>query len=138
MVTDDVHQRHTVQDVSEEGNIDRVNHVLDIVYAATVEMLYPYTKEKPLEDEIFCEHACRHEYFVITMQVPETISRTTLHLLQKLIHEYMVCKTVADWMSITNPAKAQTWGTKAKGAEREIRSCLNARMTRVRRRCHPF
>ena len=59
-------------------------------------------------------------------------------VLENLIHEYLVCKAVADWLSITNTAKAQVWEAKAEEAEGEIRINLHNRIARTRRRLHPF
>ena len=131
------HQRHMVQDVGQDGNVDRVTRVLDLAHAKVVELLYPFT-----------QHAIRHPavddrlrekpVYGIFLNVPETISQTTLNLLGKLIHEYMVCKAVADWLSITNTAKSDVWKAKSEDAVGEIRQNLCARMTRIRRRMHPF
>jgi len=38
------HAQHTLVEIGEEGNVDRVNRILAAVYSAAVEMLYPYTK----------------------------------------------------------------------------------------------
>lgn len=137
METDNLHQRHTVQDVGEEGNVDRVTRVLDLNVAKCREMLYPYVKHeihKPEQDDILKQTPV----YGMVLKVPKDFSQTTLNLLERLIHEYLVCASVADWMSITNPTKAEAWGVKAQMAERELRSCMLARISRVRRRCHPF
>ena len=129
--------RHTIQDVGEAGNVDRVTRVLNLTMSKCREMLYPYTKNG-------LRHAERddtlHEpnVYGIVLNVPRDFSQTTLDLLENLIHEYLVCEVVADWMSITNPSKAQTWRDKAEGAQREIKANLNARRNRTRRSLHPF
>ena len=131
------HQRHMVQDVGQDGNVDRVTRVLDLAHAKVVELLYPFT-----------QHAIRHPavddrlrekpVYGIFLNVPITFSQTTLNLLGKLIHELLVCRATADWLSITNPAKAQVWEAKAEDAESEILVNLHARIARTRRRLHPF
>ena len=137
MEKDNAHQRHTVQDVGEEGNVDRITRVLDLSVAQCREMLYPYIKH-PIYDPDLNDTLREKDVYGMILYVPESFSQTTLNLLKELIHEYLVCKSVADWMSITNPQKTETWIVKARDAELEIRSCLNARMTRCRRRMHPF
>lgn len=137
MDTESNHKRHMVQDVTEEGNVDRMTRVLDLTMAKCRETLYPYTKHdihRPELDDKLKEVPT----YGIVLSAPTQFSQTTLNLLGKLIHEYLVCECVADWMSITNPAKQQTWKEKAEDAISEVRACLLTRMARVRRRSHPF
>ena len=131
------HAQHTLVEIGEEGNVDRMTRVLDLTMAKCRETLYPYTKHdihRPELDDKLKEVPT----YGIVLSVPTQFSQTTLNLLGKLIHEYLVCECVADWMSITNPAKQQTWKEKAEDAISEVRSCLLTRMARVRRRSHPF
>lgn len=134
--TENTEQRHMVADVGEAGNVDRVCRILDLGVAHCEELLYPYTKRgvyRPLENE-----TREREAYCLVLSLPETFSQTTLNLLEHLIHEYLVSRAIADWMSITNPAKAETWAVKAQECEAGICGCLNARMSRTRRKCHPF
>lgn len=137
MESGNTHQRHTVQDIGDEGNVDRVIRVLDLNVAKCREMLYPFVKHEINRHEL--DNTLKEApVYGVVLKLPQGFSQTTLNLLERLIHEYLVCKSVADWMSITNPAKAQTWDVKAQEAERDIRSSLHARLSRVRRRMHPF
>jgi len=38
------HSKHQVQDIGEEGNVDRVTRMLDLALSRCREHLYPYTK----------------------------------------------------------------------------------------------
>lgn len=135
--TENNHNRHMIQDVGEHGNVDRVTRVLDLAVAKCKEALYPYTKHEI--HRFAMDNKLREpNVYGIVLSVPTQFSQTSLTLLEKLIHEYLVCTAVADWMSITNPAKEQTWKQKAEDAESEIRTNLQTRMSRVRRRLHPF
>lgn len=138
MDTDNDHVRHTVQDVGEEGNVDRVTRVLSLGIARCREALYPYTKHEIIRtalDDVLREP----DTYGIVLKLPKGFSQTTLKLLEKVIHEYLVCCVVADWMSITNPAKAQTWALKMEEMGMEMRKCLNARMGRKTRiKLNPF
>lgn len=137
METESDHNRHMVQDVGEEGNVDRVTRVLDLAIARCRELLYPYTKreiDRPALDDRLAERPT----YGIVLTVPQGFSQTSLTLLERLVHEYLVCKAVSDWLSITNPPKAQIWEAKAEEALTEIRTNLNTRIARVRRRLHPF
>lgn len=137
METGSSHNRHTVQDVGEEGNVDRVTRVLNLTVSKCKELLYPYTKND-LHNTELNDILREPDTYGIVLKVPTGFSQTTLYLLENLIHEYLVCKAVADWMSITNQAKAQTWELKAEEAENEIRINLHNRIARTRRRLHPF
>lgn len=123
--------KHTVADVGEEGNVDRVTRVLDLGVSMCREALYPYAK-KDIVQTAYDDTLQERAQYVIVMKVPTTFSQTTLTLLERLIHEYLVCRGVADWLSITNPEKAEIWLSKAADAESELRVAVNTRMTRQR------
>lgn len=137
MDTESNHNRHMVQDVGEEGNVDRVTRVLNLTVAKCRELLYPYTKNELHRTELN-DTLREPKVYGIVLSVPTDFSQTTLYLLENLIHEYLVCKAVSDWLSITNPAKAQVWEAKAEDAESEIRANLHARIARTRRQLNPF
>lgn len=137
MDTESNHNRHMVQDVGEDGNVDRITRVFDLTVAKCKELLFPYTKHNihhPVLDDKLREPGV----YGIVLQVTMNFSQTTLTLLEKLVHEYLVCEAVADWMSITNPAKMEIWKSKAEDAVSEIRMNVNTRISRTRRRMHPF
>ena len=132
------HAQHTLVEIGEEGNVDRVNRILGTVHAAAVEMLYPYTKQEPVDDEVICDCMWAPDKYQIIMQVPVSMSRTTLHFLSKLIHEFMVARVIYDWLSITHTEAARNWLDKALEAEQEINSIKNSRTGVLRRPSHPF
>lgn len=137
MDTESNHNRHMVQDVGEDGNVDRVTRVLNMTVAKCKELLYPYTKNDLHRTELN-DNLREPEVYGIVLSVPNSFSQTTLYLLEHLIHEYLVCNAVSDWLSITNPSKAQIWRDKASEALSEVRTNLHARIGRIRRRLHPF
>jgi hypothetical protein len=132
------HAQHTLVEIGEEGNVDRVNRILAAVYAAAVEMLYPYTKEEPEESEVINDRLWTPDKYPIEMSVPVTMSRTTLHLLSRLIHEFMVARVIHDWLSITHPDAAKNWLDKAMEAVDEINVIKNSRTGVLTRPAHPF
>lgn len=135
MEPDKEHARHMVADVGEEGNVDRMTRVLDLGVSMCREMLYPWAKRE-IEVTEMDDTLRERKQYVIEMSVPETMSQTTLRLVERLIHEYLVCRGVADWLSITNAEKAETWLAKAAEAESEIRTAIHSRMERTRIRQH--
>ncbi len=133
----EVHVRHTVQDVGEEGNVDRVSRVLNLAIERCRELLYPYTKEEAYITSLN-DILKKPDSYWLVLSLPKEFSQTTLYLLENLIHEYLVCMAVADWLSITNPEKAQIWETKANEAIKEAHDKLRNRTKPLRRKQHPF
>lgn len=140
IVGEDVeHVHHQVTDIAEEGNVDRVTRVLNLAHAEVVEMLYPYTKEEIADDGTSLnDKLTEPEEYVVTMQVPGDFSGTTLRLLQEMIHEYLVCRVLQDWLSITNPESAPVWEAKLEALRDKIRTSLMSRMKATRRKLKPF
>jgi hypothetical protein len=138
MPADNENTRHQVIDIGQEGNVDRVTRILDLAYAECVEFLYPYTKE-------MCENLITQgnelqetDVYVIEMAVDYDFSQTTINLISKLIHEYMVCRALGDWLRITNPANRSDWNSRAEDVKNQIRVRLHARCGKTRRRQTPF
>ena len=131
------HNRHMVQDVGQEGNVDRVTRVLDAEVAGIKELLYPYTKSAVVSEQLD-DMLRAPEVYGIVLNIPEEFSETTLSLFEKLIHEYLVCKVMEDWMSITNPQKMQIWGIKAEAALEKLRTRVNTRRGKTTRALRPF
>ena len=138
MRTDNEHAKHQVFDIAQDGNIDRVNRILDLAHAECVEMMYPYTKEPCDSEEVQDNSLSVKEQYQISMLVPDDFSKSTVSLITKLVHEYMVCRVLSDWMSITNPSSQSNWQSKLDSIEEQIRNHLNARCGRVRRAQTPF
>lgn len=158
------HDRHQVQDIGEDGNIDRVTRLLDLAHAECEEALFPYTKEdveqetemddtptyvEPTADaggtvadmEMFTDDTTASKPtgdYVIRLLVPDEYSKTTVRLIVRYIHEYMVCRVLSDWMSITNPPAAANWKAKQDEALEGMREAVNFRTGRVRRTQTPF
>lgn len=139
MDTNDVHARHQVIDIGQSGNIDRVKRVLNVAHAECVEMLYPYTKEKVLEEgKVLDNSLTASQSYIIALNLPNGFSMTTVQLLKHLIHEYLVCRVLADWMSITNPNSEANWERKFESLRSKIKTSLVSRTGKVRRKCKPF
>ncbi len=133
----DDHRRHMIQDVGEEGNVDRVTRVLDLGVKRCREKLYSFTKHDVHKPELN-DRLVETGTYGIVLNVPDGFSQTTLDYLEELIHEYLVYMVMREWLSITNPAKSEVWKAKEVEIEREIQGCLNTRTHRTRIRLHPF
>ena len=138
MQTEDVHLPHQVFDIAQEGNIDRVTRVLNLSHAECVEMLYPYTKEEIIEEYELNDILVEPEQYIIVLTLPETFSLTTVKLLEHLIHEFLICRVLADWMSITNPHSHANWEEKINRLKTKIQTTLMSRGQIRRRKSYPF
>ena len=76
MVDSDTEVRHTVQDVGEEGNVDRVTRKLGLTIAKCKELLYPYTKHN-IDRSILDDKLKNVPGYGIVMRVPPDFSQTT-------------------------------------------------------------
>jgi len=136
--TDDEHQKHQVFDIVEDGNVDRVTRVLDLAFAQCVEACYPYSKTEVCNDAYADDTLEPVDNYMLYLLVPHDMSATTINLLCKTIHELLVYKVMADWLSITKPESVATWQNKITEHEGRVSTMLNARIRRVRRTQTPF
>lgn len=138
MKEDAPHERHQVFDITEDGNVDRVTRILDLVHAQCVEALSAYTQCECEDDTSLNDDFTEADTYQIVMNVPQQFSATTAKYLEQLIHEYMVDMVLAEWLMITKPDSAANWATKAASLMEEIKKKLNARSGRVLRPLRPF
>ena len=137
--TDAEHTRHKVIDIAQDGNIDRVNRVLNLAYNECVDILYNYTK-KGIEDEetVVTDDVETPEIYEISMKVPATVSMTSINLLKDDIHEYFVYRVIEDWMSIVKPDEQETWTKKLIKSREKIGYALSRRTKPIKRKLKPF
>lgn len=139
MQAEDEHASHQVFDIGQEGNVDRVTRVLNLTHAECVEMLYPYTKEEISDEhETLDDILVAPEEYHIALTLPEGFSLSTVKLLKHLIHEYLICKVLADWMSITNPSSKANWEEKIMSIRVKIQTSLMSRKGKIKRKLKPF
>ena len=135
------HAAHQVRDICEDGNRERVLRVVDMAIAKCRERLYPYTREDAQDGTELDNAPNEKEEHIISMLLPEDFSKTTLDYLNKLLHEYICCAALADWMTIANTenkASAAAWAAKAEDAQEQVTKIINLRRCRVRRTISPI
>lgn len=141
LTPEDAHSKHQVMDICEDGNIDRVTRVMDLVFAECTELLYPFTHDDVEGEEVLDDVLRYQELYTIEMNVPTSFSKTTLNLLEKYIHEFIVYRVMFDWMSIANignPKSMENWKLKAEWLKEKITGIMNHRSKRIRRTTRPF
>lgn len=127
------HSKHQTFDIGEDGNIDRVTRVLSLAFAECVEFLYPFSKSPVAEIETRDDKLVEDLVYSLRLNVPETFSSTTVDLLAKYIHEYLVCRVLADWFGITKPEAAANWNYRVEKAKEGILDSKSIRIRKVRR-----
>lgn len=133
------HARHLTQDVGDEGNVDAATRVLNRAASECVEILYPYTKEAVGGDEMEFDDTLREpECYVMRLVVPAGFSKTTAHVLEHLVHDYLVFRALGYWLGIVNPEKGALWTARAEATVGDIRRALARRTGKVRRKLHPW
>lgn len=138
---DGQHSKHQVMDITEDGNVDRVNRTLNLAWQECVDFLYPYSKRVLDNDSSFNNAAIAPEQYGMALTMPKLISATTLEYLTGLIHEYMICRVLVDWLSITNITNSNSvsaWEAKMEQAKYKIHTIISTRRGAVRRKLHPF
>lgn len=131
------HGKHLTADIGEDGNVDEVYRLLALYHAAAREMLYPFTKREVVEEEVDDRLMTPSEY-IICMNVPKEFSRTTVHFLAQLIHNWMVFMVLAHWLGITKPDAAAGWRAKADETKDEIEEAKSSRRKVLTRKLNPF
>lgn len=98
----------------------------------------PTHEDDKAEGKTEGEANAKTQDYEIQLLVPDAYSKTTVTLLVRYIHEYMVCRVMADWMSITNPTSAPKWKEKEQEMLEAMKKAVNFRTKRVRRTQTPF
>lgn len=132
------HVAHQVKDIVESGNVDRVTRVLNLAHRECEELLYPWTKTSLADGAVLDDRLVVPDRYEIVLTVPSTFARTTVELLRDSIHEYMVCRVLQDWLSLTNTPGAAAWDEKLAGIKAKIQQSLLSRTRYVRRKLKPF
>ena len=139
MKSEDEHAKHQVFDIVQNGNVDRVTRVLNLAHSECVEMLFPYTNDEIRSDGCMLDDKfAEFESYDIILSLPQYFSMTTVRLLKDIIHEYLVCRVLADWMSITNPSSQKKWEEKLDYLKTKIKTSLMSRRGKIRRKMKPF
>ena len=130
--------RHQTIDIAEEGNIDRVTRILDLVFAEIVESLYILTKcdaeDGTIKDDTFTET----DVYTTNLNVPDDFSDISAEYLEKLIHELLVARVLGEWLAITYPTASEKWQIKASDIKDKILSTSRRTSQRARLKLHPW
>ena len=106
----DTHVLHTVTDICEEGNRDRVARVLDLAYSKASVALSPVIDSQRLH------FPSDYSKIMRTYEVPirkglRFPPQLYLKILET-VREYMVSMVIADWLGLINKSKGGYWEVK--------------------------
>lgn len=88
------HRLHQTFDICAEGNIERVNRMIDLATAEVNVMLRHYRDDVGVRDR----------------------------LVERYVHEYLVARVMYDWLSVTIPEVSDVWREKASEARSALAS----------------
>ena len=140
LATDNLHAQHQIIDVTEDGNVDRVTRMLDLIFAEIQQMLSAFSKNAVDDGDMTDDNFAETATYVMSLSVPDTMMKVTQNYLEQLIHNLMVDWAVWDWLSFTHPnmKEADIWAIKVENLKSKINAALLARNKRVRLSQHPF
>lgn len=134
----ETHATHQIQDIGEDGNVDRVTRMMDLAFAKCCMELHPWSRKDfdcgTERDDIHKERP----YYRMELLVPVDFGEPALTYLTRLAHEYIVAWVLLDWMTIADPTAAEAWGAKADLALEEMKTALVGRLGRTRKSVTPF
>ena len=132
---------YSKQEVEQETEMDNMPTVVydeEPAEGGSDGVKMPTHEEDKAEGKTEGEANAKTQDYEIQLLVPDAYSKTTVTLLVRYIHEYMVCRVMADWMSITNPTSAPKWKEKEQEMLEAMKEAVNFRTKRVRRTQTPF
>lgn len=129
--------RVQTMDIAEEGNVDRLNRVMDIAFDDVQNILFSYVATK-VENEFTGQDDTNENDYTLKLNLPAEFSQASVNSLRNYIHEYMVARVLGDWLSIVNKDVASGWLAKADSMAESIRSTAIARVFYKRRSKYPF
>lgn len=136
--SDNINAKQELKDIVQDENLDRVLRVLRLAHQECIQLLYAYTHTDIVGGEHLDDAFADPKNYIIDMKVPTTFSHTSLEYLVHLIHEYLVCSVLSDWIGITMPEYKVLWAQRLEDMTDKITATINRRSGRVRRSQSPF
>jgi hypothetical protein len=138
LAKDNTSQARKVLDIAQGENENLVSRTLSLAHRECVEMLYPYTKSEVEYNAILNDVLTPLNTYTISLSLPAEFSSTSMQLIKELIHRYMVCKVLWEWMGIVKRDSAEYWLAQMEDAKQRIKSSLMYRRGRLRKKQSPF
>ncbi|WP_321331873.1 hypothetical protein [uncultured Bacteroides sp.] len=134
----DVKDQSGVQDVNNEGNIDKVTRILNKSFNELVYGLTAFTKKDYTEDIVLDDNFSVPGEYVLELSTSLTFSSTNAKAVMTAAHEYMVDMVLFEWFTITKKDEFELYKMKADEELLKMKRYLNSRTKAVRRPLRPF
>lgn len=134
-----LHAKHLTQDVLQPGMVERVMRTLCLAHDECVELLGAYAKTEIEADTTIDDRLTEPEEWRIELEgLPATMSGTSVRMLGKLVHEYMVCRVMQDRLTVTKSSGAADWLERLVAVKAQMKGVLCRRTKPVRRKLSPW
>lgn len=131
---------HDTEDALDDGNREMVLNTMARLFYETTNLLHPFAK-LPVSGWPADNSPQGADEYAIFLQFPYERSEGQVQELSRSVHEYIVTKCVAEWLSLTLPQSDwQSWERKAQQTRERIGGLLVTplRPERLRVRPHFF
>lgn len=109
----DAHAVHQTFDIVEEGNIDRVARIMGLAFSEIETVMSPVMSPRRLPSRLKDRSAVARDYSLTLRDDlcgEMAVEAVAIH---RIMQEFMVCKVLADWLSVTLPSLSGIWKEKA-------------------------
>lgn len=144
--TEDVHEKHNIMDVAQDGNRDKLARILDEAVEDCREVLYNFGKgyvggswyETNEWEDCVGSPTNEEEAYYLQMFVPSTFSSNSIHTITIYAHNYIVNKSVADWLMVVYPKGAEQFTLLAEKTKEKLLHAANRGSGQIRITPHWF
>ncbi len=127
---DAIHVKHVIQDICQEGNVDRVERILELVWLRCLDILSPVSAPD--------EELDRYEVLVAVKRIVLRRHSAAVRSIPALVRELMTATVLWEWLGISNARAAEKWGIKCEDLWDRLRSIVLRLQSPVRRPLSPW
>ena len=113
-------------DICEDGNIERVTRILNLVFRFLEMKLYKFSAVPAPDDSYLDDTYGEPEKYTMYLKIPDDFAKVSVQLAKNLIHEIMVYRVLWEWCSLTHHTEGMSWmGEKVEKLLEELHSAIN-------------
>ncbi|MBR1792084.1 MAG: hypothetical protein IJ764_00380 [Bacteroidales bacterium] len=127
-----------MQPGDDENDLDMLARSLNTAFDDIAEALFAFCKTSAEDGTERDDSISLPESYILQLTIPDDYSDTSVRRLVNIMHEYMVCLALADWLTATYPAAAEQWIVRKDQAINNLRRTVQKRIRRVRRTMSPL
>ena len=134
----------SVKDVAVNGNVDRITRIMDKSYNELIVGLSAYNKVSLIVsgdviETISSDNAFKETpSYVLSLNMPLDFNKNIVSPITAACHEYMVCMSLFEWLSITKKDEAELYRIKAIEELNKVKGYLSIRVGITKRKMFPF